>query len=181
MRFLPKFFAAFLAAAFLFVTPCDAAKMTLSDTLTAEDFVKAYNDIAEYPITDHSAHRRQGNFESYLAAVGENDMLIINALDDGKLDNIVVLHRGGVTDEVKKQLFGEIFAAVFALGFENDDLNKAIIDRAVQRLGLETDELQVSVIKREDIGRIYVLTKSYNEGHDAHMISVTAQTPDVEE
>ena len=171
-------------ALLLFTANCPAEAeekpLTLTDDLTVEDFVQKYNNMAEYKIVDYANHKQQGNYETYLAGIDKDNIIIINAVENIKPVGIVILHKG-VMDEASVDKVADVFrATVLALGFLNDDLNGAIIDRAYQRLGMENKVLQSSAIKREDKGRVYIFIKSYNDKNDVYSLAVSAKLPDEE-
>ena len=173
MRGIAKFLVIVCMWAVLLPTPAYA--MALSDTLSVEDFVRNYNEKSTRVVTDFGAHRKVGIYEVYLLTLEGDDVMLVNVNDKGIADNIVILHKGEVPETARENLRAEFMAAVLAVGFDDDEFNRGLINRAADRLKLDTKDMQSSLIKREDIGRDFVFVKTYNEKNDALMISLKAE------
>lgn len=153
----------------------EATKLPLNDTLTLDEFVAAYNKISQYAIANYQNHKPAGERESYLGIIDDANIMMTEVDKSGKLQKIIIMHRGNVDENVKSML-GEIFSCVnVALGYEikNED-SMVILTSAYNLLEITAQDMGASSLSRDDIGREYVFVKAYSKQNGIYSIMIEA-------
>ena len=172
--------AIFLLAAsvlMLTLTPAMAAdqKTVLHDSLTVDQFVTNYNQISGHKIVDYGNKKSAGENTVCFGVIDENNVAIMTEPPDGRLLNIILLHRGAIGEAEKAMLKDVFFSVNQALGFtKNDDTAEARLKAAFDLLALDKQDFSPSRLSRADIGRDYFYVKDYKADKDVYSIVIEA-------
>lgn len=161
----------FLTAATAFAKE---AKVQLHDEITLDAFVAKYNEISDSPITDYSTHSTRGDYEAYVATVDESNAMLINVNGTGHLSNILLMHRGEITEADQKKLMSMFACLNVALGYPATEDGMAFLTEAFHRLEITSPKIMASRLQRSDIQRDYTFLKSENGAQKVHVILVEA-------
>ena len=152
-----------------------AYKVQLHDTLDREGFIKAYNEAnPAYPLGAGSEPKAAGDYITSVSPLGANEAIIINANGEGKLANVIFMHKGKILQEELEQVYGVYAGIINALGYRAENYHDTKYAHAFQELDLPSTEPIATRVTREDNERIYTFYKSYNPKTDVCMILVEA-------
>ena len=152
-----------------------AYKVQLHDTLDRDGFIKAYNQAnPEYPMGKPSEPKAAGNYITTVSPIGDKEAVIINANGEGRLSNVILMHKGKILEEELGQLYKVYAGIINALGYQAVDNHDVKYAHSFQELDLTSTEAIATRFTREDNERIYTFYKSYNPKTDVCMILVEA-------
>ncbi len=169
------FLAVFLA--FFLLSPDARAaetKVQLHDAVSLEGFVSEYNRISEYPVTDYSSHSKHGDYESHVAVLDPGNVMLINVNGQGLISNIILMHRGEISQEEHKKLLSVFVGVNVALGYPAKEENMGILTEAFRRLDISSADVLAARLDRSDIGRSYTFFKSENPAQQVRSIVMEA-------
>lgn len=156
-------------------TGVQAYKVQLHDTLDREGFIKAYNQVnPEYPMGKPSEPKAAGNYITTVSPVGEKEAVIVNVNGEGRLSNIIYMHKGKILEEELGQIYKVYAGIIAALGYQAVDNHEVKYTQSFRELDLTSTEAIATRFTREDNERIYTFYKSYNPKTDVCMILVEA-------
>lgn len=152
-----------------------AYKVQLHDTMDREGFIKAYNQAnPEYPLGASSEPKASGDYITTVSPIGDNEAIIINANGEGKLSNLVFMHKGKVSEAELGQIYTVYAGILDALGYQAVENHEVKYAQSFHELELTSTEAVATRFTREDNERIYTFYKSYNPKTDVCMILVEA-------
>lgn len=152
-----------------------AYKVQLHDTMDREGFIKAYNQaVPDYPLGAASEPKAAGNYFTTVSPIGDNEAIIINANGEGKLSNLIFMHKGKVAQEELGQVYAVYAGILDALGYQAVENHEVKYAQSFKELELTSTEAVATRFTREDNERIYTFYKSYNPKTDVCMILVEA-------
>ncbi len=135
-------------------------KVQLNDTVTIEDFLKAYDEAAGEDKVQGSVQKRDmADYTSYMASLDGDTALIINANREGHLSNISFLTRSNISPEKKEQLHRIYLGVLGALGMKLDENGLFFANQAFNRLDVESNVIMAARLPQEDIHRTWTLLK----------------------
>lgn len=149
-------------------------KVQLHDEIVLDAFVTGYNKASRYPVADYSNHSKRGDYEAYVAAVDESNVMLINTNAAGLISNIILVHRGDISDVEQQKLLDMFMGINIALGYPATEEGRSFLKEAFQRLDITSPEITASRLERKDILRDYTFLKSENQAQRAHLIMMEA-------
>lgn len=156
-------------------TGVQAYKVQLHDTMDREGFIEAYNQaVPDYPLGKTSEPKAAGNYLTTVSPIGDNEAIIINANGEGKLSNLIFMHKGKVAQEELGQVYAVYAGILDALGYQAVENHEVKYAQSFKELELTSTEAVATRFTREDNERIYTFYKSYNPKTDVCMILVEA-------
>ena len=152
-----------------------AYKVQLHDTLDREGFIKAYNEAnPEFTLGQPSEPKAAGNYITTVSPLGDKEAVIINANGEGRLSNIIYMHKGKILEEELGQVYKVYAGIINALGYQAGDNHEVKYAHSFQELDMTSTEAMATRFTREDNDRIYTFYKSYNPKTDVCMVLVEA-------
>ena len=152
-----------------------AYKVQLHDTLDREGFIKAYNEAnPEFTLGQPSEPKAAGNYITTVSPLGDKEAVIINANGEGRLSNIIYMHKGKILEEELGQVYKVYAGIIKALGYQAVDNHEVKYAHSFQELDMTSTEAIATRFTREDNDRIYTFYKSYNPKTDVCMVLVEA-------
>ena len=152
-----------------------AYKVQLHDTLDREGFIKAYNEAnPEFTLGQPSEPKAAGNYITTVSLLGDKEAVIINANGEGRLSNIIYMHKGKILEEELGQVYKVYAGIINALGYQAGDNHEVKYAHSFQELDMTSTEAVATRFTREDNNRIYTFYKSYNPKTDVCMVLVEA-------
>ena len=152
-----------------------AYKVQLHDTLDREGFIKAYNQAnPEYPMGKPSEPKAAGNYITTVSPIGDKEAVIINANGEGRLSNVILMHKGKILEDELGQIYKVYAGLINALGYQAENNHDIKYANSFKELDLTSTEAIATRFTREDNERIYTFYKSYNPKTDVCMILVEA-------
>lgn len=152
-----------------------AYKVQLHDTLDREGFIKAYNEAnPEFTLGQPSEPKAAGNYITTVSPLGDKEAVIINANGEGRLSNIIYMHKGKILEEELGQVYKVYAGIIKALGYQAVDNHEVKYAHSFQELDMTSTEAMATRFTREDNDRIYTFYKSYNPKTDVCMVLVEA-------
>lgn len=152
-----------------------AYKVQLHDTLDREGFIKAYNEAnPECTLGQPSEPKAAGNYITTVSPLGDKEAVIINANGEGRLSNIIYMHKGKILEEELGQVYKVYAGIIKALGYQAVDNHEVKYAHSFQELDMTSTEAMATRFTREDNDRIYTFYKSYNPKTDVCMVLVEA-------
>ena len=152
-----------------------AYKVQLHDTLDREGFIKAYNEAnPECTLGQPSEPKAAGNYITTVSLLGDKEAVIINANGEGRLSNIIYMHKGKILEEELGQVYKVYAGIINALGYQAVDNHEVKYAHSFQELDMTSTEAMATRFTREDNDRIYTFYKSYNPKTDVCMVLVEA-------
>jgi hypothetical protein len=138
-----------------------SVKVQLDDKATVDSFLSAYNEAAgKFKVNGVPQKKEMGNYDAYIAPIGTDAALLINANKAGKLSNIVILSRTKLDDAAVENIRAIYINILSALGMKMDEIGLSSANRAFGRLDLKSDDILASRIQREDTNRTWTFLKS---------------------
>jgi len=152
-----------------------AYKVQLHDTLDREGFIKAYNEAnPECTLGKPSEPKVSGNYLTTVSLLGDKEAVVINANGEGRLSNIIYMHKGKILKEELGQVYKVYAGIISALGYQAVDNHEVKYAQSFQELDMTSTEAIATRFTREDNNRIYTFYKSYNPQTDVCMVLVEA-------
>lgn len=156
-------------------TEVRAYKVQLHDTMDRAGFIKAYNQAApEYPLGLASEPKAAGDYITTVSPIGDKEAIIINANGEGKLSNLIYMHKGKIAESELEQVYAVYAGILNALGYRAAEDHEVKYAQSFKELELTSTEAMAARFTREDNERIYTFYKSYNPRTDVCMILIEA-------